>query len=268
MINIFNRVKNIILLVLGAILFIGGIGGLIFFRPWEFTNQTSAQSTTEIFVAPTPLIQETQVINSTDSNTSGQINTETLTSVAYNYPILDPKEYYVHAPEKSGLENPMIPDRIQIPSVGIDVIVVIAGFTKTDVDGETFGQWEAPNEDAAGWHPNTAVLGQIGNTVINGHHNEYGKAFAKLVDVKVGDLIYAYSQGHKFTYIVANRMILLERFVDTATRLQNARWLGLSDDERLTLVTCWPKFSNTHRLIIVARPYHEQDALTLPDQSQ
>ncbi len=49
-------------------------------------------------------------------------------------------------------------------------------------------------------------------------------------------------------------MILQERFVDVATRLDNARWLNRTDDVRLTLVTCWPKISNTHRLILVARP--------------
>jgi sortase (surface protein transpeptidase) len=49
-------------------------------------------------------------------------------------------------------------------------------------------------------------------------------------------------------------MILMERFVDTATRLNNARWLAHTEDVRLTLVTCWPKLSNTHRLILVARP--------------
>jgi sortase A len=68
-------------------------------------------------------------------------------------------------------------------------------------------------------------------------------------------MVYIYSHGVKYTFIIANRMILQERFVSTETRLENARWLSRSDDIRLTLVTCWPKFSNTHRLILVARPY-------------
>ena len=36
--------------------------------------------------------------------------------------------------------------------------------------------------------------------------------------------------------------------------MENAAWIMPSEDERLTLVTCWPYTSNTHRLIIVARP--------------
>jgi sortase (surface protein transpeptidase) len=49
-------------------------------------------------------------------------------------------------------------------------------------------------------------------------------------------------------------MILAEEGQEIGVRLENARWLQPSDDERLTLVTCWPQWSNTHRLIIVARP--------------
>jgi sortase A len=132
--------------------------------------------------------------------------------------------------------------------------VVVADYNSTNIDGETFGQWQAPNQLAAGWQPDSALLGQVGNTVINGHHNEFGEVFGKLVDVKIGDKVYVYSNGKKFTFVIANRMILQERFVSTETRLQNARWLGETDDMRLTLVTCWPKISNTHRLILVARP--------------
>lgn len=49
-------------------------------------------------------------------------------------------------------------------------------------------------------------------------------------------------------------MIFPERDVPFETRLENARWILPSEDERITLITCWPYFSNTHRLIIVARP--------------
>jgi len=49
-------------------------------------------------------------------------------------------------------------------------------------------------------------------------------------------------------------MILEERDAPVEQRLENARWLARSEDERLTLITCWPPESNTHRLIIVAIP--------------
>ena len=42
--------------------------------------------------------------------------------------------------------------------------------------------------------------------------------------------------------------------IKEAVRRANAQWIAPTDDERLTLVTCWPYISNTHRLIIVAKP--------------
>ncbi len=49
-------------------------------------------------------------------------------------------------------------------------------------------------------------------------------------------------------------MILPERDQPLSVRLANAQWIEPSTDERLTLITCWPKDNNTHRLIIVAVP--------------
>jgi sortase A len=49
-------------------------------------------------------------------------------------------------------------------------------------------------------------------------------------------------------------MILPERDQPLQVRLKNAQWVASSQDERLTLITCWPFNSNTHRLVIVATP--------------
>lgn len=152
------------------------------------------------------------------------------------------------------LNHPPVPDRIEVPAIGLTAPVVVAEHTFTNVEGSTFGQWLAPGYFAAGWHPDSALPGEAGNTVINGHHNVDGEVFADLVDVQEGDTIIVYSGERAFAYVVTNRMILPETFMDAATRLDNARWLAGSDDVRLTLVTCWPKESYTHRLILVAVP--------------
>jgi sortase A len=45
-----------------------------------------------------------------------------------------------------------------------------------------------------------------------------------------------------------------ERGEPVEARRQNARWMNPTEDERLTMITCWPYTSNTHRLIVVAKP--------------
>lgn len=154
------------------------------------------------------------------------------------------------------LDQPAVPDQIEIPAVELSASVITAEHTFTEVEGANFGQWLAPDFEAAGWHPDSALLGEAGNTVINGHHNVHGEVFGSLVNVEEGDLIRVHSRGRVYEYIVTNRLIVPETFMDAATRLDNARWLARSDDVRLTLVTCWPKESYTHRLILVAAPVH------------
>jgi LPXTG-site transpeptidase (sortase) family protein len=148
----------------------------------------------------------------------------------------------------------MIPDRLVITSIGLDAPIVPAKVKKVDFQGQSYYQWLAPNKPAVGWHDSSALLGLPGNTVLNGHHNVYGKVFKDLVKVHEGDLIEVYSGDRAFKYRVVLAMLLPERFKSLTIRFENARWILPTDDERLTLITCWPADSNTHRVIIIAMP--------------
>jgi len=154
---------------------------------------------------------------------------------------------------------PLIPDRIGIPAIELDAPIIEAQLEELELEGKTYRQWLAPDEYAVGWHPDSATLGRIGNTVLNGHHNIHGKVFEKLDQLRAGDRFTLYSGSYYREYIVTNVMIAAERWMDLQTRLDNARWIQPSDDERVTIITCWPPWSNTHRLIIVARPVLENE---------
>jgi LPXTG-site transpeptidase (sortase) family protein len=147
-----------------------------------------------------------------------------------------------------------IPDRIVIPAIKLDAPAVPAKLKDIEYQGKPYQQWVAPDSFSAGWLTTSATLGLPGNTVFSGHNNLFGEVFGHLEDLRVGDLILAYSGARQFAYVIVLKMILPERFEPLAVRLANAEWIQPSADERLTLVTCWPYESNTHRLIIVARP--------------
>ncbi len=149
---------------------------------------------------------------------------------------------------------PTIPTRIEIAAISLAAPIVPAEPSEIRIGSDTYEQWKAPDKFAVGWHKSSALLGQIGNTVLNGHHNIFDKVFENLYKVVPGDEIIVYGGQIQYTYTVVNVMILAERNVEMATRLENARWILPSEDERLTLITCWPAESNTHRLIVVAQP--------------
>lgn len=147
-----------------------------------------------------------------------------------------------------------IPFHLVIPAIGLDAPIMSVQPEFVNIGGLELLQWISPNEYAAGWHETSARLGEVGNTVINGHHNTSGEVFKRLVDLIEGDLIKVYSGQHLFTYQITNKMILPEKYETLEVRIKNAQWILPSQDERLTLITCWPYESNTHRLIIVAKP--------------
>ena len=150
--------------------------------------------------------------------------------------------------------SPNDPERLIIDKIGLDAPVVLAKSIEVSVEGKAAIQFLVPEEFAVGWHENSAPLGVIGNTVLSGHHNAFGEVFKGLVDLEVGDTFTSPAGQNNSAYIIANKMILPEKDQPLSVRLENGRWILPSKDERITLVTCWPARSNTHRLILVAVP--------------
>lgn len=149
----------------------------------------------------------------------------------------------------------IVPKRLIISSIELDAPIVQSKKDEVEIESKAYDQWYAPDEFAVGWQNDSATLGEIGNTVLNGHHNVHGEVFKNLEKVKEGDRILIYGTSDSlYIYIVTNIMILPERDVSLDQRLDNAKWMLSTVDERITIITCWPYYSNTHRLIIVARP--------------
>ena len=97
--------------------------------------------------------------------------------------------------------------------------------------------------------------------MLNGHQNTYGRVFQDLGLLQRGDEIIVYTDAGAYHYRVAEQHILIEEGQPLSVRVENARWIMPTHDERLTLITCGPDGKSTHRLIIVALPV--QPSLTL-----
>lgn len=174
------------------------------------------------------------------------------------------------AAETSKVE-PATPDRIVAPAIGLDAEVVPMGWEVVQRNGETISEWVIP-DDAAGWHKNSARPGTGGNTVLSGHNNIAGEVFRYLENLEVGDEITLYAGEQMFSYVVEEKYIVREKGMPEEVRRRNAQWRcpepaeGMlpTEDERLTggvppTISCWPYWTNTHRIIIVARPDQSAD---------
>jgi len=151
----------------------------------------------------------------------------------------------------SDLES-WFPEYMAIPEIDLEVSIVATEFEEVEVQGDVYRQWLAPDFRGAGWQPSSASLGVVGNTVLMGHHNAFGEVFRDLEKLGIGDRIWIYSGERVYEYRVSLKMILPEKYESIETRIENARWIQPTQDERITLITCWPYQTNTHRVILVA----------------
>ncbi len=145
------------------------------------------------------------------------------------------------------------PTRFVAPTIGVDSKVIEVGFKTMKQGNQWFSEWETADY-AVGFHKLSALPGHIGNTVMSGHNNIKGEVFRNLVDLNVGDPISLWADGREYRYTVTDKFIVQEVGATMEQRIANARWIAGTDDERLTLVSCWPYWTNTHRVIVIARP--------------
>ncbi len=157
----------------------------------------------------------------------------------------------MQSPSLSSHRGPDIPDRLVVPAIHIDTPVVELGWHAAMSNDQVLSEWDVAKY-AAGWHKNSAYLGQKGNVVMSGHNNIYGAVFRELDQLKKGDEAVVWSGNRQYIYHVDQVIIVPEKYASADQRAANARWIGPFADNRLTLVSCWPRDDNTHRIIIIA----------------
>ncbi|HYD11050.1 MAG TPA: class E sortase [Acidimicrobiales bacterium] len=119
---------------------------------------------------------------------------------------------------------------IRIPSIGVEKAVV-EGVRVADL------------KKGPGHYPQTPLPGQAGNAAIAGHRTTYGAPFYRLDELDEGEEILVRTVQGEFRYVV-------DRI--TVVRPDQVEVLDQTDEARLTLTTCEPRFSARKRLIVSA----------------
>jgi sortase A len=165
-----------------------------------------------------------------------------------------------------------VPVRLVIPDLKIDVPVVEMGWRVVQTSDGPRSDWVIPKNEA-GHHINSALLGENGNLVISGHNNIYGEVLkpisfawdsdtgiqvdnftdrSELLNGREIELFDATGQAFKYTISAFYR--LKDTGVSLQQRIANGRFMEPTDQAQVTIITCWPPSSNTHRLVVVAVP--------------
>lgn len=150
---------------------------------------------------------------------------------------------------------PAVTGRIIIPALMRDAPIVTVSWHVKVVGDRRVAVWDTVS-GAVGHHRGSAPLGGPGNTVLSGHTGgRNGGVFNGLWNLKPGDAVQVVdAEGQAYDYVVQEVIILQEVGATLEERLKNAEAMAPTEDTRLTLITCWPEWVYTHRVIVVARP--------------
>src|SRR5215210_7632767 len=121
--------------------------------------------------------------------------------------------------------------RIKIPALGLDTVVV---------EGTTPSALRA----GAGHYPQTPLPCEGGNVAIAGHRTTYGKPFANVDRLKVGDVIQLETPIGGCQYKVSKAPFVVDK--------ANLSVIDPTPDRTLTLTSCHPKGSAAKRIIVKA----------------
>lgn len=160
-------------------------------------------------------------------------------------------------PEAAPVAVPSTVTRIVIPAIGVDRKVVEVGWTvQKGPDGQDVAVWNV-DKYRVGHHTGTSNPGGGGNIVLAGHSGGPAYPFNDIFYLKGGDQIQLYSAGQIYDYRVSDHILLDEEGQPLEKRRENARYIGPTDEEMITMVACWPltgpdKFKQ--RIVIRAKP--------------
>jgi sortase A len=119
--------------------------------------------------------------------------------------------------------------------------------------GEIHWVWGTA-EFAVGHLDRTANPGAGGNVVLAGHNNTKGEVFRDLSRLKTGEVITVATRSGLYPYMVTEVTIVPYRKDPVAGEATLQRYMASTTTERLTLLSCYPYWTNSDRIVVVAEP--------------
>ena len=173
----------------------------------------------------------------------------------------------ISAPEPVPVVQRSTVERVILPTITVDAKVIEVGWDILEQDGLRVAVWQVA-EFAVGQHKGSANPGEGSNIVLSGHVGGFGQVFRDLFYLRVGDPVILYSQGQRYLYTVSERLIVQEQGISTEQQVENAQLIAPTEDEQVTMVTCWPAYGPekfSQRVVIRALPPRGLPADTLDE---
>jgi len=148
------------------------------------------------------------------------------------------KELY---PPLSAIEGEVGGDAIRIPSLGINVPLVMSPSLEDDDVLDTLAI-------GAALYPNGIPPGSLGNTFVSAHSTgepwkgKYRFAFLRINELQDGNQLHIDYRGSRYTYRMTNK--------DIVTPTPEFRVISNRPVPTVTLMACWPLWTTNKRMLI------------------
>ena len=145
---------------------------------------------------------------------------------------------------------PLPATRLSIPAIDLNTSVVET-YPKQQMDGSYI--WDTPNY-AAGHYDSSGNPGDGRNIVFNGHNNMAGEVFRDLNKLVPGDEIILLTDAGEFHYQVQQKVIIPYVGNEAEANVEIGALSAPQSSEMVTLISCWPYYTFTNRIVVVAVP--------------
>lgn len=133
---------------------------------------------------------------------------------------------------------------LRIPRIGVTAPIA-----------EGISRAKVLNHGYAGHYPHTAQPGQPGNFALAGHRNTHGEPFRRIDRLRPGDTLVVETATTRYTYVV--QQTVPRTTPSDATVIApvphstvHPRRHMTGPGRYITLTTCTPEFTSTHRLVV------------------
>lgn len=255
-----------LLMVFGlyVLLYVGGMHAMEYYNVYAASGNTpnlpiaAAPESTVPTVEPTAPTSPTAPASPTSAPTSTPAPTDTPREADVPAAATSSEgQFSSIVPAEPAANQPSTITRIVIPTIKVDrKVIEAAQIVEQQENGQPVATW-AVDKYRVGHHHGSSNPGGGGNIVLSGHSGGAAYPFNDIYWLEAGDQIQLYSDGKIYEYAVSDHILVDEVGQPLEQRLENARYIGPTDEEMITMVACWPlsgpdKFKQ--RIIIRAKP--------------
>ena len=172
----------------------------------------------------------------------------------FGLPPATPLPTVTPSPMPTALPPPLPAIRLSIPSIGLNSSIQdILPTEKISSSGIRISVWE-PVAFVVGHYSTSGNPGEGRNIVLTGHNNTEGEVFRYLDQLHLGDQVTLFTEEKAFDYQVQKKFIIPYLGTEADGNAMLQAYAAPQSTEMVTMISCWPYFTNAHRIVIVAVP--------------